>query len=298
MVYLTNTEEIKDVILDLQEADILWLDTEVADYKSKKPRLSLIQVLAYPHCLDGSRTYIFDVLDNDEIVQFFIEQIMKNNEIKKVFHNAKYDLKFLGQEVANNTFCTLECAKKIPYYLLPVKKYSLKALTEHLTHFTDLSKEEQGSDWGIRPLTTEQLNYAKMDCVYLAQVYQKLIYLEQQLHPEPNQEDIYSLLERYQEIEQQWLSLDSEKKSLEARIKEVMLAKNLKENQLFKLITIQKKITKTNIQELIELVNNYQLNLDFDITLTQDIRVQIGDKLELLKSETETKTYHNLKPKD
>ena len=297
MVYLTDSEEIQDIIVDLQQTDILWLDTEVADYKSKQPRLSLIQVLAYPHCLDGSRTYIFDVLDNYEIINIFVEQIMKNNHIKKVFHNAKYDLKFLGEKNANNIFCTFEFAKKIPYYLLPVKKYSLKALTEYLTDFDELSKEQQGSNWGVRPLTSEQLNYAKMDCVYLAQVYQKLIALEGKLNPEPSQEDISSLLKRYREIEEQWLYLDSEKRSLEERIKQAMLAQNIEENQVFKILTTKRTTTKTNIQELIELVDNHQLNLNFEITLTKDIRSQIGDKLELLKSETETKTYYNLKQK-
>ena len=298
MVYLTDPEEIKDVILDLQETDILWLDTEVADYETKKPRLSLIQVLAYPHCLDGSRTHILDVLDNNDVIDFFIKGIMIDKEIIKVFHNAKYDLKFLGKETANNIFCTLEYAKKIPYYLLPVKRYSLKVLTEHLTNFSNLSKEEQGSDWGIRPLTQEQLNYAKMDCVYVAQVYQHLIKLQLALEADPEQQDINSLLNRYQEIEAEWLYLDSEKKDLEKRIKEAMLAQNMTENNLFKLISWQRTIVKSNIQALIKLIDKHQLNVDFDITLTKDIQSQIGDKLDLLEPEIDTTTYCNLKPKN
>jgi ribonuclease D len=298
MVYLTDTDTIKDVILDLQETDILWLDTEVADYKTKKPRLSLIQVLAYPDCFDGNRTYIFDVLDNHEVLDLFIQQIMNNNKIKKVFHNAKYDLKFLEKKLAKNIFCTLEFAKKIPYYLLPVKKYSLKALTEHLTDFNELNKEEQGSDWGIRPLTSEQLNYAKMDCVYLAQVYQQLMQLQLKFPKDPEQEDINSLLSRYQEIEAKWLYLDSEKQDLEKRIKEAMLAQNMNENDLFKLNSWQRTIVKSNIQALIQLVEEYQLNLDFEITLTKDIQSQIGDKLNLLETEIDTTTYCNLKPKN
>ena len=112
MIYLTDVHQIKNVILDLTETDILWLDTEVADYNTKKPRLSLIQVLAYPHNLDGDRTYMLDVLDRQDVIDFFINNIMINEEIKKVFHNAKYDVRLLGKTKAKNIFCTFELIKQ------------------------------------------------------------------------------------------------------------------------------------------------------------------------------------------
>ncbi len=298
MIYLTDQKEIKDIILDLEETDILWLDTEVADYKTKKPRLSLIQILAYPHNLNGDRTYLFDVLDNDDLINFLIEKIMKNEKIKKVFHNAKYDLRFLGKKETKNVFCTLEFAKTIPYYILPVKRYSLKVLTEYLTNFKHLSKDEQGSNWGVRPLRKEQLEYAKMDCVYLAQIYHQLMILNHKLSHKNTQEDLNILLSRYQEIEEKWLYLDSEKEYLESRIKESMLAQNILENKVFKLTYNQRNIIKTNIQELFNLVKYNNLNFNFEITLTKDIQSKIGDNLPLLKTELETKTYYSLKTKN
>jgi len=39
---------------------------------------------------------------------------MLNPAIEKVFHQASYDLKFLGKTKAKNVTCTLEMA--IPYY--------------------------------------------------------------------------------------------------------------------------------------------------------------------------------------
>ena len=298
MIYLTDTEEIKDIILDLTETEILWLDTEVADYNTKNPRLSLIQVLAYPHNLNGDRTYIFDVLDNHELIDFFIQKIMVNPKIVKVFHNAKYDIKLLGKEQVKNIFCTLELAKEIPYYLLPLKKYNLKVLTEYLTGFKNLNKQEQESNWGIRPLSQQQLKYAQMDCVYLAQVYHKLMDIKTKISLKPQQEDMDSLLNRYQEIEEKWLYLDSEKKHLENRIKQVMLAQNIPENNLFKLTATQKTIIKTNIQEIITLVNNNDIPLNFNVILNKDIRAQLGDDLNSLKTDVETKKYYNLKAKN
>ena len=298
MIYLTDTEEMKDVINDLQETDILWIDTEVADYDTKNPRLSLIQILAYPHDLAGDRTYIFDVLNNSNILTFFIDKIMKNEQITKVFHNAQYDLRFLGKKQANNILCTLELAKQIPFYILPIKKYNLKTLTEYFTDFSQVNKDEQGSDWGMRPLSSQQLQYAQMDCVYLAQIYQKLILLEKEFASDAQTENIEELLQRYQELEEHWLYLDSEIKDLKNKIKAAMLAQNQPENPLFKLTTSHRKTIKTKMQDLIDLAITNHLDLEFKITLTKDMQSDIGQKLSLLKIEVEEKNIYSLRAKN
>ena len=297
MVYLTDAEQIKEIIVDLTQTSTLWVDTEVADYASKNPRLSIIQVLAYPYDLTGQRTYIFDVLDRSQLRYFFIDQIMKNERIKKVFHNASYDLKFLGKKQAQNIFCTFQFAQKIPYYLLPVRKYSLKFLTEYLTDFDNLNKQEQTSDWGIRPLTFSQLKYAQMDCVYLAQVYFKLTALQEKISPEPSEEDITNLLHRYQEIEEQWLYLDSEIKHLQTRIKEAMIIQNRSENNRFKLKNTERKKITTNLQELLKLIQDYNLKLEYKMTLTKDIQSQLGEHLNHLNIDVETSNFYQLKNK-
>ncbi len=198
MLYLTQSDEIKAIIDDLKEVKILWLDTETADYKSKRPRLSLIQVLAYPQDTTGARTCILDVLGQTEVIDYFINQIMINENI-----NAQYDLRFLGGKNANNVTCTLEMAKKIPYHILPVPNRTLKTLTETLTSFQNLDKELQSSDWGIRPLTPTQLEYAKMDTVYLAHIHHALLKLLEKSEFDPRTDNINQLAQRYREIHPQ-----------------------------------------------------------------------------------------------
>ena len=295
MIYLTDENEIKNIILDLIETDILWLDTEVADYATKKPRLSLIQVLAYPENLDGSRIYMLDVLDKPDLIDFFIKNIMINESIKKVFHNASYDLRLLGKTTAKNVFCTLEFSRQFPYHLLPVKSYSLITLTEYLTNFKDLDKEEQGSDWGVRPLHKSQLKYAKMDCVYLAQVYQKLLELDSTVNHNQEENQLDNLCRRYKEIEEQWLLLDSEIKYLKEQIQEIMINNDIKENSYFKLTSRQRTTIKSNLQELVKLINNKNINIDFSITLTKAIQEQLGNNLEDLKTNRDTNISHSLK---
>jgi S-DNA-T family DNA segregation ATPase FtsK/SpoIIIE len=182
MPYLTKDTEIRAVITKLTSAKTLWVDTEVADYNTRKPRLSLIQVLAEPKDLTGEGVYLLDVLEKVDVVTFFVNQIMEDTGIEKVFHNASYDLRFLGRERAKNVTCTWNLARKIPSHILAVPNLKLKTLAEKLCQFPDVDKAEQGSDWGRRPLTAKQLHYAKMDPVYLAHVHLRLLELANQGH--------------------------------------------------------------------------------------------------------------------
>jgi ribonuclease D len=106
----------------------LWLDTEVADWFTKAPRLSLLQI----RDADG-RTWIVDVLDAEMrrvLDEEFIPQVMANDLIEKWAHYARFERRFLGGERAANLNCTFELARSIPYYRLPLASLSLAAL-EH-----------------------------------------------------------------------------------------------------------------------------------------------------------------------
>ena len=138
MPYLTAASEIRSLIAEYTKAKTLWIDTEVADYKSRNPRLSLIQILDNPQDMSGDSVYLLDVLDQPDMIADFVEKIMVNPAIEKVFHNASYDLKFLGTKKAKNITCTLEMAKKIPYYLLPLPNYQLKTLATELCKFNNI----------------------------------------------------------------------------------------------------------------------------------------------------------------
>lgn len=177
MAYLTQPNEIQATIARLTRHSILWLDTETADWWTSRPRLSLIQVLTNLADRSGESTNILDVLDYPDLTQYFIEQIMKNSKIEKVFHNASYDLKFLGNSEAQNITCTLKLARAVTLAKLGTPDRKLKTLAKVLCHFSEVDQEQQSSDWGQRPLSQKQLLYAKMDAVYVAHVHQHLLKL-------------------------------------------------------------------------------------------------------------------------
>ncbi|MBF2056204.1 MAG: 3'-5' exonuclease [Cyanobacterium sp. T60_A2020_053] len=285
-MYLTNQKDIEKVILELKNDTILWVDTEVADYKTKKPRLSLIQVLADSSNLDGDKTYMLDVLDQQNIIDFFIDNIMLDEKITKVFHNAQYDLRLLGKEKAKNIFCTFQFAKKIPYCFLPVNSYSLKSLTEYFTEFKNIGKEEQGSDWGARPLQRQQLEYAKMDCVYLAQIYHNLMNLNHSINVKFSEQSLEELTQRYISLEDQFKMVESERKCLKELITGRMLENNLQENQYLKLKINERESIKAQIIDLVNLINQEKLELNFEVSLTNDIQKQLGESLASLDVKT------------
>ena len=175
MHYLTEASEIYNQISQLSLSKTLWIDTEIADWYTDKPKLALIQVLADYTDLTGESAYIFDVLGKPDLAVYFINQIMVNPQIEKVFHNAGFDLKYLGKELAQNVTCTLKIARKITKEVLETTNLKLKTLAAELCQFSHVDAEEGTSDWGKRPLTQKQLNYAAMDTVYLATVHYRLL---------------------------------------------------------------------------------------------------------------------------
>jgi S-DNA-T family DNA segregation ATPase FtsK/SpoIIIE len=175
MQYLSEGHEIRAQIVKFASAKTLWLDTEIADWNTYYPRLSLIQVLADPTNSAGESVYILDVLHKPDLAAYFINQIMVNPNIEKVFHNASFDLKYLGGQIAQNVTCTLKLARKITREVLQVSNLQLKTLAAELCGFSNVDKEEQASDWGKRPLSDKQLQYAAMDTVYLAAVHRRLL---------------------------------------------------------------------------------------------------------------------------
>ncbi|MDB9514944.1 ribonuclease D [Kamptonema animale CS-326] len=273
MPYLTAANNIKALIAEFSQAKILWIDTEVADYKFN-PTLSLIQLLADANDLTGNASFLLDVLDRPELTADFVDKIMANPDIEKVMHNASYDIRFLGNDRAQNITCTLKLARKIPYYVLPLPNHQLKTLIEALCGIPNVDKAEQGGDWGKRPLTDKQLEYAKMDVVYLAEVHSHLIEIVDEYCPDSATENLILLGEQYQEIEAQWKPLDSEIAEIKERMKAGMQAQNVTENSYFKLSS--STTMKVDFMNLANLAESQGIELNFPVTLTKEVQKQLG----------------------
>ncbi len=298
MLYLKDANGITELVTKYAQAAILWIDTEIADFSTRKPRLSLIQLIDNPQDTTGEKVSVLDVLEQPQIADLFITEIMLNPKIEKVFHNAKYDLKFLGKSQAKNVTCTLEMAKTIPYYMLQIPDLSLKTLAETLCHVPQVDKSQQSSDWGQRPLSQQQLNYAKMDPVYLAMVHQKLLQLKQLSNPNPASEDVAALAQRYLELKQQLQLIDSEFNHIETLLETAMQVQNVAQTDNLKLSQSSRKTLKVEFSELAQVTQNQRLDLDFKIALTQKLQKQLGNLVEQLNVKEEINTSWRLSVKN
>jgi len=164
---IENPDEIERAIFQLSEADNLWLDTEVADWKAGPGRLSLIQALSDKSKCTAKDVVVLDVLNYPDLIALFDRRIMHSRKIVKIFHNAQYDLKYLGCNGYRSVECTLVYARQLArHYDLP-RSLGLQSLAEYFGLADDVDKTEQKSDWAVRPLSADQIHYAIMDVVYL-----------------------------------------------------------------------------------------------------------------------------------
>ena len=95
-----------------------------------------------------------------------LKKLLNDRAVTKLFHYARFDVamfrRYLGVITAP-IYCTKIASKLVRTY---TDKHGLKDLVRELLG-TDLSKEQQSSDWGAPELTEKQLSYAANDVAYL-----------------------------------------------------------------------------------------------------------------------------------
>jgi ribonuclease D len=115
------------------------------------------------------------------MVQIEVEQnsapnlckLLRNEEILKIFHFGRFDIAALLNAfgvLARPVYCTKIASKLVRTY---TDRHGLKNLLQELLD-TDISKQQQSSDWGAAALTDAQLEYAASDVLYLHKLKDEL----------------------------------------------------------------------------------------------------------------------------
>jgi len=141
---------------ELAQEPAIGVDTESNSLFAYRERVCLIQFSTQ------ERDYIVDPLalsDLDALAPLFA-----NPRQQKVFHAAEYDLLGLKRDYG------FECANLFDTMIgagtLGWQQMGLAAILE--AHFgVKLNKRYQRSNWGLRPLSADQLDYARCDTHYL-----------------------------------------------------------------------------------------------------------------------------------
>ena len=115
------------------------------------------------------------------MVQIEVEQnsapnlckLLSNREILKIFHFGRFDIAALLNAfgvLTRPVYCTKIASKLVRTY---TDRHGLKNLLQELLD-TDISKQQQSSDWGAAALTDAQLEYAASDVLYLHKLKDEL----------------------------------------------------------------------------------------------------------------------------
>jgi ribonuclease D len=102
-----------------------------------------------------------------------LKRLLADPAVTKLLHYARFDVgmfrRYLGV-VTTPIYCTKIASKLVRTY---TDKHGLKDLVKELLG-TDLSKEQQSSDWGAPELSEKQLSYAANDVAYLHRLKEAL----------------------------------------------------------------------------------------------------------------------------
>ncbi|MBL7009358.1 MAG: ribonuclease D [Planctomycetes bacterium] len=162
--HVRTAEELDVAIAEWRAAGVLGVDTEANSFFAYSDRLCLFQVTA------DDTDYLVDPIALGGGLRA-VKGLLEDPEVVKIFHAAEFDLmliqKDLGAEV-RGLFDT-----QVAMTLLQHDKTGLAALIESYYGMV-LSKKEQRSDWGRRPLSDSQVAYARIDTHFLPDLYLRL----------------------------------------------------------------------------------------------------------------------------
>jgi ribonuclease D len=154
--YLDTPERVSRWLSSLGGSKLVALDTEGASFHRFVDRIYLLQIST------RERTAVIDPLPIGRPRE--LGALIEDPAVEIVFHDADYDLRLLQQDYGwqvRNVFDT-----RVSAQLLGIKAFGLAALLEQFFSIR-LDKKHQRADWSMRPLTTDMLDYAAQDTMYL-----------------------------------------------------------------------------------------------------------------------------------
>lgn len=156
LIFIADASGLTALAHELAQEPAIGVDTESNSLFAYRERVCLIQFSTQ------ERDYIVDPLVLSDLNM--LAPLFANPRQQKVFHAAEYDLLGLKRDYGFecvNLFDTMIAAGTMGW-----RQMGLAAILE--AHFgVTLDKRYQRTNWGRRPLTADQLEYARRDTHYL-----------------------------------------------------------------------------------------------------------------------------------
>lgn len=203
---------------------------------------------------------------------------MASASVRKWAHNARFEGTFLGKERVRALGCTLEQARSLPYYRLPLRRLSLASLVLHFFG-VELDKSPQTSDWSRRPLTADRLAYAAADAEWCFRIHRELdrIAAGSVL---PADEDPGALEQEYVPLQPELAVATSRKRSIREAVRALIVKNRLTRFSEFELRL--RTARTTSLAALVAFVTAVRADghaLELAVNLSQELRKTLSPPL-------------------
>lgn len=155
-VWVNTVEGLGKMIRDIALQTRVAVDTESNSLHAFRERVCLLQFSS------PTTDYLVDPLALKDLSP--LAPIFSDPKIEKIFHAAEYDLNCMRRDFGfsfANLFDTMHAARVLGYTAVGLDKL----LSDKFDIKVD--KRHQKANWAARPLTKEQIHYARLDTHYL-----------------------------------------------------------------------------------------------------------------------------------
>ncbi len=164
---ITTSAELADLCARLSKADFVCVDTEFMRENTYWPELCLIQIA------DSNEAAAIDPLAKDIDMSPLLDLLVDNEDVLKIFHAGGQDV-----EIVYNL------TGKTPHPIFDTQIAMMAVSQSEQIGYSNLVESWLGiavdkgarfTDWGRRPLTERQIEYAIGDVTHLAKIFPKLL---------------------------------------------------------------------------------------------------------------------------
>ncbi len=167
MKIVQDNKSLKTLCKNLKKQKIIYLDTEFLRDRTYWPLLCTIQIRTQ------RKSYLLDMISDDQMNFEEFKNILKNKNILKVIHSARQDIEVLLYNF--NVIVWPIFDTQLAYGLVSNENnIGYNSLVEKLFKIK-LSKKYQQSNWDARPLSMSQMNYAENDVKYLPSIHKIIL---------------------------------------------------------------------------------------------------------------------------
>ncbi len=172
ITYCNTEEKALSELRRLSDAGIRFgLDTETKSLDPHTGRLRLVQVADM-----RERIGIFDIWKIGEGGNKALGEFIENPQTVKIFHHAKFDIKFLKLHLGIKEVYPVICTKTEASLLNCGNTTIPTSLQAVLERYLDvmIDKDEQTSDWTRDELSLHQIEYAAIDAKHLLKLHRTM----------------------------------------------------------------------------------------------------------------------------